>query len=358
MQHHPRGFAAGGILQSLGVAIVGIVVLASLSFASEAFPDLAPEEHAEESFDEPRPDPRECSDAQRQVRDLVREARRLEKLLVKAKRTDDAAALREFMAQAEQHGRTIKADCTRDVLQEFWDAQLWDAINAVRCKAELPQQIAQIERELKRLGAQATQKRIALSGLDAAQLGTNIAVVKQAVADAQSALAGGTCEDANDAMQVIWDGMHPGEIMGVITRLSDIGGQLKRVKDGAIRQEFVDAIQPILDAANAGDFREANMVLNDIFNQLQQLLFKVINRRQYRYAPTLEKLEALLQDKLGSPERIPDEFLNAPPAAAPARPAPAAESAPAPATPPADATQPVPAAPAPAAAPPSSAGVF
>ncbi|MDO8598847.1 MAG: hypothetical protein Q7S02_01955, partial [bacterium] len=117
-------------------------------------------------------------------------------------------------------------------------------------------------------------------------------------AEAKAAIASGSCEDANDEMQTIYEGKHPGEISGVVQRLSDLGGQLKRVKDVAVREEFAAVLQPVIDAANEGDFREANQALNDVFNELQQLLYKVIASRRFQYSPKLEKLEGLLMQKL------------------------------------------------------------
>ncbi|MDP3771116.1 MAG: hypothetical protein Q8R16_02365, partial [bacterium] len=121
--------------------------------------------------------------------------------------------------------------------------------------------------------------------------------------EAKAAVANGSCEDANEAMQTFWEeGLSPGDMMGIVNRLHDLGSQLKRVKDAGVRAEFQEVLQPIIDAANEGDFRDANQAMNDVYNELQQLLYKVIASRRYKYAPRLDKLEALLEGKLGKEE--------------------------------------------------------
>lgn len=264
-----------------------------------------PPEITPPSFDEdkpePPPDPRECRDVRRQIRDQFRELNRFEKMLRKAKLEGDLQMLVALRAKLKEFDVAIAKECTRERIQEFHDEQIWEEINKFRCKAELPQQFVQIERELKRLERQSTPKRMQFTGLDQERYKANLGRVKQALADAKAAVASGGCEDANEAMQTFWEeGMHPGEIMGVVNRLYELGKQLRRVKDPNVRALFAEALQPVIDAANEGDFREANQALNDVFNELQQMLFKVINSRKYRgYEPRLEKLEELLRSKLG-----------------------------------------------------------
>lgn len=269
-------------------------------------PEIAPPPF-DEDRPEPPPNPQECRDVRRQIRDQFRELNRFEKMLRKLKLESDLQLLVDLRAKLKGFDNGIASGCTRDRLQEFWDEQIWEEINKFRCKAELPQQHVQIERELKRLDRQSTPKRMQFTGLDQEKYKANIGKVKQALADAKAAVASGSCEDANEAMQTFWEeGMHPGEIMGVVNRLYELGRQLSRVKDEKVRQLFLEVLQPVIDSANEGDFRDANQALNDVFNELQQLLHKVINRRQFRgYEPRLEKLEELLRSKLG--DDGPDE---------------------------------------------------
>jgi|GEM_PF-4984321 len=261
----------------------------------------------DEDRPEPPPDPQECRDVRRQVRDQFRELNRFEKMLRKLKLDADLQTLVALRAKIKGFDNAIAKECTRERLQEFYDEQVGEQVNEFRCKAELPQQFAQIERELKRLERSATAKKLAAARLDPERFKANLEEVKQAIAAAKSGVAAGSCEDANDAMQTIYEGKHPGEINGVVQRLSEIGNQLKRVKDAAVRDEFAAVLQPIIDAANEGDFREANQAINEVFNELQQLLYKVISSRRFQYSPRLERLEGLLGEKFGkeAPEAEP-----------------------------------------------------
>lgn len=271
----------------------------------------------EDDRPEPPPNPQECRDVRRQIRDQFRELNRFEKMLRKLKLTAELQTLVTIRAKLKEFDNGIAKECSRERLQEFYDEQIWEEINKFRCKAELPQQHVQIERDLKRLDRQSTAKRMQLTELNVEQYRANLEKVKQALAEAKAAVASGSCEDANDAMQTFWEeGMHPGEIMGVVNRLYELGNQLKRVKDAAVRQEFLDVLQPVIDAANEGDFRDANQALNDVFRELQQLLYKVIASRRYQYSPRLEKLESMLQDKF---EKFEQREAASAPAAVPAQ---------------------------------------
>lgn len=257
---------------------------------------------------EPPPNPQECRDARRQIRDQFRELNRFEKMLRKAQFGQELDALIALRAKLKQFDVGIAQECTRDRLQEFFDEQVWEQTNAFRCKVELPQQFVQIERELKRLERSATAKKLATARLDAEKFAMHLGEVKQALTAAKSGVASGSCEDANEAMQTIYEGKHPGEVNGVVQRLSDLGVQLARVRDAAVRQDFNDVLQPIIDSANEGDFREANQALNDVFNELQQLLSRVTGTRRFRgneLDQRLERLNGLIEAKLGGGSESP-----------------------------------------------------
>ncbi|MBI4142934.1 hypothetical protein HY480_03615 [Candidatus Uhrbacteria bacterium] len=259
---------------------------------------------------EPPPNPQECRDVRRQIRDQFRELNRFEKMLRKLKLDADLQKLFEIRGKLKGFDIAVAQGCTRERLQDFYDEQAWEQINEFRCKADLPQQFVQIERELKRLERSTTVKKLDAARLDATRLKANIEEMRQALVAAKSGIAAGSCDDANDAMQTIYEGKHPGEMNGVIQRLYELGRQLIRVKDAAVREEFAAVLQPVIDAANEGDFREANQALNDIFNDLQRLLMRVISSSRYQYTPQLEKLEGILMEKLEGDR-------NAAPSAAP-----------------------------------------
>ena len=242
----------------------------------------------------------ECQNIRQQIRDQLREAKRIEKLLRKMKLASDLDTMTTLRGRLEGYQGKFVVACTRDIVQEFYDDQIGDEVQALRCKAEIPQQITQIERDLKRLEKRATAKVIAQTGLNPEKLQTNIAAMRTAITEARTAVGAGNCDDANEALQPIYQGMHPGEVMGVLDRLRELTTNVKRVRDDQVRAQIQDLIQPIIDSANDGDFREANQALNDIFNELQRVLFQLAHSRRFQgdFGKKLDQLDRMIQAKL------------------------------------------------------------
>lgn len=314
----PSGFVDSGILILIAAALIGGVSLATISAAQESAVEsekvaeeivkpVVPPQEIEQPEEKPV-DPGELKNVRQQLRDMLRELRRFERLLRKQKLTADLEVLAAVRTKVEQYQKQFSIEpVMRDALQEFHDEQLWDDINTFRCKADIPPQLTQIERELKRLDRQMTAKIIAQTGLDAERLKASVEEMRKALADVRQALAGGNCDDANDSMQTFWqDGKHPGEVMGVIQRLREIKPKLNRIKDEEIRKEISEVLQPVIDSANDGDFREANQALNEIFNELQQLIVRATSQKRFSgFDERLEHLDDLIQQKMGGGTSAP-----------------------------------------------------
>lgn len=305
----PRGFTNHRFAILFGAAVIGVTSLATIGRALEEVPAIEatvnapapppPEQPAEEPEDQPV-NPQECRDVQRQLRDQTRELKRIEPKLVKAKLTADVEAIRALRGKVNAWAAQFKKECTRDAIQEFHDAEIWEMMNEFRAKAELPQQHAQIERELKRLEKRLTAKFIAQTGLDGETLKANIVEIRNALSESKRELSAGNFQDANDAMQPIWDGMHPGEVNGVVDRMREITTNMKRVRDAEIKAQLQELIQPIIDAANEGDFREANQALNEIHGDLMRVLSQVTRSAKYRgdFGAKLDQLEEKINAKI------------------------------------------------------------
>lgn len=308
----PRGFVEGGVLMLIAAALIGGVSLATIGAAQESAVEsekvaeevvksVVPPQEIEQPEEKPV-DPGELKNVRQQLRDMLRELRRFERLLRKQKLTADLETLTAVRARVEQYQTQFASEpVMRDALQEFQDEQLWENINTFRCKADIPPQLTQIERDLKRLDRQITPKIITQAGLDIEKLKAGAEEMRKALADVRQALAGNNCDDANDAMQTFWqDGKHPGEVMGVIQRLREIRPKLNRIKNEEIRKEISEVLQPVIDSANDGDFREANQALNEIFNELQQLIARATSQKRFQgFDERLERLDALIQQKMG-----------------------------------------------------------
>ncbi len=237
----------------------------------------------EEQRDEEYVDPREIKNTLQQIKDLRRQANQLLKKAKKAKMANEIEQLNQLFAKAADFEKNIKnppADMSkRDAIQDFHDEQLWEIINAVRAKVEMPDEIKNIERDLKRLERRLAQKKLVfVEGFNIESVKAIAQEIKDAIAQARESLAQGDYESARESLQVIYEGSHPGEIMGVLDRLRDMGNRLRGIKAKDIRSDILEILAPVIESANAGDFRDANMMLNDIQNEFWRFLDKLGSR--------------------------------------------------------------------------------
>jgi hypothetical protein len=264
----------------------------------------APQQFFEEEEQRPEEfvDPREIRDTLRQLNDIKREAKRV---LKKAQKTaafaNAVSELNGLLSEVDRFSNTIKnasAEDTREALQEFYDAQLWDTFNSIRTKIELPQELKSIEREVKRVEKLIASKKFSIERVDLTIVRAAIDEIKNAIAEARSQFNQGNFEDASEALQVIHEGGHPGEIYGILQQLREINQRLKRLK-AEVKEVFHEALDPVYEAVNSGDFREANMMLQDIRNDLWRLFDKVKGKSGVNadMQQKLQKLEERLQQK-------------------------------------------------------------
>lgn len=220
-------------------------------------------------------DPREVTEVSRQIKDIKREASRLVKKAVKLNLTSETEGLNSIIslvAGLETKLKTL-ALIDRETLQEFYDAQVWEELNNIRTKIELPNEIKMIERELKRLEKLISKKTFVIDGVDMEKVKAKAAAIRTAMEQAKSNLNQGNLEDARESLQEIYEeGGHPGEMMGVLNRLYDITRQLKRFKSEEIKNEVLEILKPVFGAVELEDYREANMMLNEIDRDLWRIL--------------------------------------------------------------------------------------
>ena len=115
-------------------------------------------------------DPREIKDALRQLKDVKKEIQRTLKKAQKTNNfTNEVTELNSLLSEVAQFSESIGgADGSdqREALQEFYDAQLWDRFNDIRVKIEFPQEIKNIEKELKRVEKLLASKKFSIENVD------------------------------------------------------------------------------------------------------------------------------------------------------------------------------------------------
>lgn len=253
--------------------------------------------------------PQQIRDVQRQIKDQKRELTRLSKQAKKLVGGEalaaEADALAAKLSDTEQKMKTLKGEELQEVMQEFWDAQIWEDVNGLRSKIELPKQLTQMEKEIKRverLFNQKTYKRLTEYGLNLEKMQADLAGMRSTIEKVRSLLSSGSGEEAQEAMQDIWEGGgHPGEIGGVLQQMRGMTEGLRRVKNKEIRDLILEVFQPVIEAVNEGDYREANQLLNELWPEMNRILPKLYNLRRGPDASLRKKLEAFearIQDKL------------------------------------------------------------
>ena len=310
-----KHFSTFFILGVLGAAL-------ALSFPfyglAQAQPESAPEPFFEEEKSEREEfvEPREIKDALRQLNDITRETQRV---LKKAQKStgfaQEVGTLQGLLSEANTHSNAIRNASgganQREALQDFYDTQLWDTLNEIRIKIEFPQELKSIERDLKRLEKLISGKRFSIENVDVSVITAKVQEIKNAVSEARTYFNEGNFEDARDALSVVHEGSHPGEMYGVVQQLRDIGRRLKSIKK-EVRDGFYEVLSPVYEAVNDGDFREANMLLGDIGNDLWRLLDRAKGRsvKNEDIQERLRKLEESLQVK--QQQREQEEFRSEP----------------------------------------------
>lgn len=249
-------------------------------------------------------EPREIKDALRQLNEIKREAQRtLKKAQKSANFVNEINELNTLLVDINNSYGSINnasgGSAQREALQEFYDAQLWETMNAIRIKIEFPNELKMIERDLKKLEKLVSSKNFSLEKVDANVIPSKIHEIKSAIAEARNFFNQGDFEEAREALSVVHEGSHPGEIISIAHQLREINKRLKSVKK-EVKEEFHEVLSPVYEAFNNGDFQEANMMMSDISNDLWRLLDKLKNKRSglnNELQNKLRGLEERLQNK-------------------------------------------------------------
>jgi|GEM_PF-1633584 len=256
-------------------------------------------------MDEEFVDPREIKNVLADIKRMRLQLKSFVTKLKKIKNTaDDLARITEIQTSITEYEGKIKNpsedESIRGNLQDFYDNNYWDEINLLRAKVELPTEIKNYTKELTRVKKLLINKTFPKLGFDMNALKGRLTEMETAIADVQAKYNGGDLEGAMEAMQEVRDSGHPGEINGVLMQTRDILQRTKSVRSKDIQALITEIIQPVIDAFNEGEFREANMVLSQIGQELMQLQNKLMRTTNLDEATSqkFEKLQQMVEDKL------------------------------------------------------------
>lgn len=254
-------------------------------------------EQEEQEEEEEYVDPKEIKDALRQLKDIKQQAKSTLKRAQKTSNfTNEIEELNGLVSEITRLSDAIQGASggseQREAIREFYDAQLWDTFNNIRIKIEFPQELKNIEKDLKRVDKLMSSKRFSIESIDMNVVRAKIEEIRNAINEARSQFNNGNFEDAREALSVIHEGSHPGEIFGVLNQLREIDKRLKSLKS-EIKSVFAETLQPVFEAINEGDFREANMMLNEIQRELWKLFDKAKGRSSRLSEDMRQKLQNL-----------------------------------------------------------------
>src|SRR3989344_7141156 len=231
-------------------------------------------------------DPRQIQDGLRNMNQFRNETKRTIRQIKKQASAADNEELSKIIAEVDQLYATAAnssdMEAANEAIQEFHQNQYWDSVNKIRSRIEIPREIKQIMQSVKRLEKVLKTKAIQNIGLDIARAQQTLAEMKQAADNVQNLYNSGEYQDAQEEMRLFHEGSHPGEIEGVIFRIRDIKNMAKRVKDAAVKAEVNSVLQEVIDAFNAGEYRDARETLDEYADDLQRLISQLVQAQSRR----------------------------------------------------------------------------
>lgn len=260
-------------------------------------------------------DPREVKNALRDIKRMKTEIKSYIKKLGKLPNSaDDITNCNTMLSRLDAHYAAINQpaedESLRDALQEYYDGQYWDEVNKIRAKVEIPKELKNIARDLKKVRKLITQKAYQKLGLDLGAISAKLDNIQVAYDETQTKYAAGELEDAMDSLQEIHD-CPPGEIMNMFYGVKEVKDQLKKIKNSEVKQIVEDLMGDVMDIIADGDYREASMALNEIRNGVMKLAAKFMKNSggmNDEMRAKFDKFETLIKEKFGDKEENIEEL--------------------------------------------------
>lgn len=221
-------------------------------------------------------DPREVQQVLREIKDQRRELKRIAKQLKKLPNSaDDVSLINTLLEKIASFESAIKSETNlRDTIQEFRDEQIWEQMNRLRAKAEIPREMKQWNQEIKRLEKLIKQKQYQNLGLDLEKTGAKIEEIKSALVKIQEFYDSGDLENAIEEFDGLRQELYPGEISDVIRRMWEITNRLKTVKDAEVKNQIKEVLGEVISNFNEGEYRLARELLDESWNDISAIIFK------------------------------------------------------------------------------------
>lgn len=260
----------------------------------------------------PQPaNPQELRDAIKQTTELLRDIQRLKKLAVRNKVTgiEELSVIQAQIIEFQNRLKAAKVSTGREILEDFWQENFWEQITPLRLKIELPNELREIAKRLKEadrlIASPAMQKAFVGLGVNLDAVKNKITEIRAAYENAKSLYDANNLEEIDEAMQIIREnGNHPGNITSMMFGIRETWNRLRQIRDEELRNAIKEALQPIIEAINEGDYQEAQFLQNEIGQELDRIINKALEaglrgNKRNDLLNRLNKLENLLEEKSG-----------------------------------------------------------
>lgn len=238
-----------------------------------------------EEFDEAREQmeqqqaAREKNDVLREIKQQKNELARLKKQLKRLKGTADDVAAADTIASAIAGHETAvsgaqETEDIREAVQSYRDSELWEEIQKVRRKVELPQELNTLFKELKKSEKLLAQKTYAKLGLNLESLKAMVAEKLAKHAEAKAAYAQGDFETAEDILQEDFRDNHPGNLSGALQMFKGAKDQMRAIRDKALKADMEELLAGVVESIDAGDWQDARESLDAMNKELGPALWK------------------------------------------------------------------------------------
>lgn len=248
-------------------------------FQPEEMPINFEEGQEEEVMDEEFVDPKEVQQALREIKDQKRELTRLAKQAKKLAGGESILGeINTLLEQAIGFENSINEGVNlRDAIQEFRDAQIWEQLNSIRAKVEIPRELAQWNKEIKRLSTILKQKKYQNLGLDLTIAKSKVEETKATLSRVQEFYNSGDFESAMEEFDELRQDFHPGEIMSVIQRMQELTNRLRTVKNAEIKERVKEAFNEVVSNFNEGEYRIARELMDESWNDIIRMINQALS---------------------------------------------------------------------------------
>lgn len=282
---------------------------------SKIVQDIMPGGEGSENFEQPPPeeefqpedfiDPREIQQVQREIKDLKKELTRLAKQARKLPNAGDIAnEINNLLDQLNSfNSRIAEGVNVREAIQDFRDAQIWNELNSIRGKIEIPRELANWNKEVKKLERLLKQKKYQNLDINLDGVRAKVQEVQNSLSKVQDLYNAGEFEEAMEELNNLREEFSPWDISNVIQRTQEVMSKLGRIKSEEIRNQIKEIWAEVINNFNEGEYRVAWELMNESQQDVWGLINKALSVGK-RKGPSREnffqmtdKLEERLRDK-------------------------------------------------------------